>query len=377
MWNIERAGADDFREIVDFLDRIFRFEPGHFESRYSHIYRPTKASMSCLRLIRDAGRLIGVFGVFPLRLLVHGAELQVSGIGGVSTDPDYRGRGVMSAFLNQVSRERFEKGDDLSILWGMRERYGRYGWEIAGQRLLLTMTDKSPWTQSGAGLRRLDPKRDLARAHVAYSKLPLRARRSREVMRLQFERAGHEAYVSDRATRFAYAILMRKPRRLLVEAAGDVDGIENILSALVRREKEPLAVVAPAALTPVNERYRRLAAIVTSEHLGSIKIVNLASTLEKLAPVLARGFQPLARARLIRLEMTDSGQSATLELGRRFKVSTGAKGRAVVVRRPDREMVRLVFGHAGAGPDVPLPERAEALGHVFPAPLYLYDPDRV
>ena len=104
---IVQLTAADYGEAMDLLNYAFSFShgPHDFPSLLPKIYRPTEELMSCNYAIRRDGRLVAAVGIFPLTWHVGGAELRVACIGGVSTHPQYRGRGLMRALMRHCVAE--------------------------------------------------------------------------------------------------------------------------------------------------------------------------------------------------------------------------------------------------------------------------------
>ena len=148
---IERLSANDFEELIVFLDGAFECPLDHsFRQFLPLIYQPTDALMSCNLAIRRAGRIAAVVGVFPITWHFGDTVLRVAGVGGVSTDPELRGQGLMSRLMEQASECIREGGYHLSHLGGQRQRYNYYGWETAGVRSSLTV-NRANLRHTGAG----------------------------------------------------------------------------------------------------------------------------------------------------------------------------------------------------------------------------------
>ena len=138
---IIRLAAADFGEAMDLLNYAFSYNHGghDFPTLLPKIYRPTDELMGCNYAIRRDGRLAAAVGVFPLTWHVGGATLRVAAIGGVSTHPRYRGRGLMSTLMRHCVQEIRAAGYPLSWLSGMRRRYRHFGYEQCGSELLFTL----------------------------------------------------------------------------------------------------------------------------------------------------------------------------------------------------------------------------------------------
>ena len=90
-----------------------------------------------------AERIISIVGVLKRRIRVGKITLDVGGIGGVATHPDYRQRGFSSALLKRAAE--FMR-DDLQVQFGLlvcdQEKvnfYGRLGWQIVGAEMLFDL----------------------------------------------------------------------------------------------------------------------------------------------------------------------------------------------------------------------------------------------
>ena len=106
---------------------------GFFMRSYPHLYRPTEECCDCYNIIEDSGRIASHVGLYPLHLLISGCEFTIGGIGGVATLPAARGKGYMSELLHHVIAEMRAREIGASGLGGDRQRYGPFGWDLAGQ----------------------------------------------------------------------------------------------------------------------------------------------------------------------------------------------------------------------------------------------------
>jgi predicted N-acetyltransferase YhbS len=134
---ITRCGIGDFEELTAFLARAFgKPTPEWFRNRLSSVYRPVEELMACNYVVRHGGRIVGCVGAFPIDWHVGGTALKMRGIGGVSTDPDCRGTGLMKLLMDRVLADVREEGWPLAWLSGQRQRYRYWGWERAGTRIV-------------------------------------------------------------------------------------------------------------------------------------------------------------------------------------------------------------------------------------------------
>ena len=169
---------------MDLLNYAFGYShgPHDFPSLLPKVYRPTDELMRRNYAIRRDGRLVAAVGVFPLTWHVGGAALRVAGIGGVSTHPRYRGRGLMITLMNHCVEEIRAAGYPLSWLSGRRPRYRHFGYEQCGTEMRFTLEREALQAAgvdgTGIGFRRLtedDPL--LADAHRLHAGQPMRCER--------------------------------------------------------------------------------------------------------------------------------------------------------------------------------------------------------
>ena len=181
---IVQLTAADFGEAMDLLNYAFSYDhgPHDFPSLLPKLYRPTEDLMRCNYAIRRDGRLVAAVGVFPLTWHVGGAALRVACIGGVSTHPRYRGRGLMRALMRHCVEEIRAAGHHLSWLSGRRRRYRHFGYEQCGTELRFTLErdDLQAAGVDGTGIefrRMTEDDSLLADAHRMHAGQPMRCER--------------------------------------------------------------------------------------------------------------------------------------------------------------------------------------------------------
>jgi GNAT superfamily N-acetyltransferase len=130
---IVRLSAADFEEAMDFMNLVFSgYSPTDFAKLLPLLYRPTEEHMACNYAIRQRGRIRAVVGLFPLQWQAGPTMLRVAGIGGVSTHPNVRQRGLMKQLMQHCVAQMKAEGYHLSWLGGQRQRYLYYGYEKCG-----------------------------------------------------------------------------------------------------------------------------------------------------------------------------------------------------------------------------------------------------
>ncbi len=152
---IERLSAVDFDELMDMLLTAFRAaNPEHkeFDVLYPDLYQATDEKMSNFFVVRDKGKIVSCVGLFPVKLNLCGKVIELGGIGGVATLPEYRGRGLMQAVLDYVMRVQIEECKyPLSLLGGDRRRYQPWGFETANVKYSFILTKRGPGVKKYSG----------------------------------------------------------------------------------------------------------------------------------------------------------------------------------------------------------------------------------
>src|SRR3990172_4831266 len=120
-------------KVLRFISRIFsgrRMGRGWTMLReYPHLYGDMERHLEWCRVVTHEGRIVSHVGVYPLPFVSFGRRMLAGGIGAVATDPAHRGQGLMAVLLDHPTRYMKHHGMPLSILWGDRTRYARFGWE--------------------------------------------------------------------------------------------------------------------------------------------------------------------------------------------------------------------------------------------------------
>ena len=99
-----------------------------FFARYFH-HDPTFRDDLCFVAV-DRGRIVSTLQVFRKQMRLHGAVVQVAGVGNVFTAAEYRERGLASELLTRAIAAMDEHRFDLSMLFATRlVFYGRHGWQ--------------------------------------------------------------------------------------------------------------------------------------------------------------------------------------------------------------------------------------------------------
>jgi len=129
---------------------------------------PYDGSASTIGLLN--GEVVTHWGVWGFDMRVGRARLRVAGIGAVSTHGEMRKRGLMARTIAAAVPAMRDAGYDLSVLFGIPDFYGRFGYVRAWvpQAYVVSVGDL-PTDRPAGRLRRIAPRHrdDLARLYNA------------------------------------------------------------------------------------------------------------------------------------------------------------------------------------------------------------------
>ncbi len=140
---IRNVRVEEFEDFIRFIERAFGMYKGFFPHTYPHLYRPTLEACGWAYVVEADGRIASHVGLYPIETVTAGVRLRIGGIGAVSTAPDARGKGYMSQLLPHVIGEMRRLKYPISWLGGDRQRYGAFGWEMAGMVYKLKFSARS------------------------------------------------------------------------------------------------------------------------------------------------------------------------------------------------------------------------------------------
>jgi predicted N-acetyltransferase YhbS len=361
---IDAARAADRDELLDFLLTAFRVNaPQHppFDALYPDLFGANDAAMGRHLVIREGGRIAACVGAYPMDVRIGPCSVRVAGIGQVACAPDRRGGGRMTALLDAAVARLPDERCALSWLSGRRDRYARFGWELAGAALRLGMDARSVGAApAGWSIECLSSQDSLAdnvwqlrMAQPILEELPL----GRWLVKLQ--RGQTHVWVARRegshdAAAFAVA---RQDGSSLQEWGGDTGGLHAIAAAAVARYGG-LSVTCLPGTDPSAALFWSIA-VWSSGALSNLLVVDLAATLAAYAPLVHERLPPGVGAMLV---MTRQDR----EVGH---FSLGNGGERIVLDRC--LMARLLFGPTPPSALLGLPPRLRWLDQVFPLPFLL------
>lgn len=244
-WDILPLVESDYEELLRLLDRCFAPHSTGFDTLLPAQFTDRARCAACNYGIREGGKLVAVVGVYPIEWQVGDRVLRVGGIGNVATDPDHRGKGLMSQLLQHVVRTMAGLGFDLSWLGGYRKRYAQFGYEKAGllQQFVVTSANIQSLEidERSAAISLIDPRRAepnlIAKLKALHDRQPIHCIRDSRHFPLYLANWRRKTWVSrDPATGTprAYAVASADGKLVTEIAADDADAAKPLVAHLVR-----------------------------------------------------------------------------------------------------------------------------------------------
>jgi predicted acetyltransferase len=95
------------------------------------------------QVLIDGGEIVASLRVYPFRMLVNGAPVDMGGVSAVSCLPEHRRKGHVGRMLEHALAEMRDRGQLLSALYTPHpDLYRRYGWMTAAANLKYTWNPK-------------------------------------------------------------------------------------------------------------------------------------------------------------------------------------------------------------------------------------------
>ena len=135
------ATPEDRNDIIDFIDYIFSkaHRPHDFATLLPKLYGDGADTTKHHFIIKEDGKILAAILAYPVKMTIAGEEMMTIGVGSVSSHPRTRGRGIMDDLLAAVDAHAKEYGAAFAVLGGDRQRYGYYGFDLAGCQLVSSL----------------------------------------------------------------------------------------------------------------------------------------------------------------------------------------------------------------------------------------------
>ncbi len=135
------ATPEDKHDIIDFIDFVFSkaHEPHDFATLLPKLYGADADTTPHHFIVKEDGRILAAILAYPVEMTILGKRLMTIGVGSVSTHPRARSRGFMDDLLAAVDEHARQYDAAFAVLGGNRQRYGYYGFELAGCHVNATL----------------------------------------------------------------------------------------------------------------------------------------------------------------------------------------------------------------------------------------------
>jgi predicted N-acetyltransferase YhbS len=146
------AGKEELEEALQLQGRVFGLSADYFRTLAA---KDPLFDRENVFVAKVDGKVVSHVQVFPKLVRLAGAQVWMGGIGGVATDPDYRGKGLASELLKMAIGSMKRRGMETSVLFtGIQDFYRRLGWEVASGINRYTLSvDKAPSEVPGYSTR--------------------------------------------------------------------------------------------------------------------------------------------------------------------------------------------------------------------------------
>ncbi len=372
------ATADDREEILSLWnDHILRHRFKHsWEEILSHVFNESNSSVyeNCA-IIKDNEKVVAAGCLVPMTLRLAGVMLDVGVLTGIVTHPQYRRQGFMQRIVQRLIERMDQKNLCLGILWGYRDRYKRFGFEICGKRKRYFIP-KRKFSQLPqeciCKIREFSKAKDqkLVEKLAPMQFLSLKGADNFSCDLLC--RGNLKTFVYDDFDHFALVSINieKQPDAKELEVlymAGNFESARRLLDHLMFGSSyEECVIVGDPDLSEDQNKFYEFYEWFYTGHLCNIRINDFAGLMKKLEPLLAADNERLPVA--LKLSINNRSEPMCWRTG-----YPGAKNphSEFCGDYTDTQMVRFLFGPESPSQLLFAGGGAKVLNSVFPIPLYI------
>ncbi len=381
--SIERLRGEHFDEAMAFLDQAFSVHGPHdFAGMLPSLYQPDDEHMQHNLALRQDGKLLGIVGVFPVEMRVGDERLRAAGIGGVSVSAAARGQGLLERLMERACAVMAQEQYQLSYLTGPRHRYRRWGWEVAGAELRLTIQQRNlehAFRAAAPVSLALEPLAaapdaaliaELQRLHAAQ---PLHCARPIDRFAQHLRAWFHKPVLARNANgRLVGYFTGNSEQRKVTELVADSDDALIEMVRAVVAHHGSAEIVLPALPSTLTDFLTTHAEHADLRATGNWQVWDLPAVAGALLRV-RHAARPLPDGRLV-VGLGD--RRFSLWVSRSQAGCEPTEGASDIEVSPE-QLTRILFGPLPPGLVMPLPSGAELLGAWCPLPLWTSAQDRV
>ncbi|MCD6221708.1 GNAT family N-acetyltransferase [bacterium] len=236
---VERAKKSEYEKIQRFLESAYGHSYNWFPLSYPQVWKKNNTDFKNTFIIKEKGEIVSLVRIFPLPLILDGIEVNFAGIGAVATSYSHRGKGYMSALLQESFKEMKKQKFPLSILWGDRYRYKNFGYEVAGKKIFITITSRGlvkNKIESDKNTKRFQGEEKILEKIIkAYNHHPYRKKRTQKEFEERFKKVSSATYYLQKKNKFAYISISVETGFRIIESGGDERLVLQILKYIEER----------------------------------------------------------------------------------------------------------------------------------------------
>jgi len=376
-YKVTYATIEDRTEIHELWNNyILRGRFGHdWEAIQYHAFGNNEKIYENCIVIRDGDIIVSAIALIPMTLKLIGEKMPIGVITGVVTRPEYRCIGLMTKLMNYAIVEMEKRKYILSILWGYRDRYARFGYEICGRqnayyipkRKFENITNEQKANIHDISTFNLTEVKEKLFCEAIHLTIDDLINYSHRV----FKRALVKTYIYYHTDHMALVTVNAAPnpseKKLeVLYKSGNFEGVLVLLSWLMADSNyEECIVYAPSFLGKEDKDFYDFYEWLVTKHMCNIRINNFKALMNYLAPYISERID--TNKEIFELSMRRDEKIETRRLNRNnTDVPYKYYG-----EYSDIEMVRIIFG-----PERPceLPfiySKDLMLTQLFPIPFYL------
>lgn len=361
----------EYDKLMPFLEKSYKLPKDFFQTNYPHRWPRDMIECDLTYIIKQHQRIASHVRVFPLPLVIaDNTVIDSGGIGGVATLQKYRGRGMMSRLLKHVIQEMTAQGLALSVLWGARDRYGHFGWEVTGQQVVFNLDQGTL-----AKLKHLPKVRlrqykgepaDLQKVIRLHRQNPLRVKRSTLQYYRIFKKQNLKIWLGTQGKKQAYIII--SDDKDIPECGGDGMVFMAMARSLVKAKG--LQVALPYYPTSILKACAETAEVWKTIPFVQARILDLKKLIGLFLNQINAKWKKLktTKSYYLTLAIKETGQKVTLQLGKQVRLTNQTRSDRTI-RLGERAMVRLLFS--------PQVQPDGLLSLIFPLDFYIWNLDYI
>ena len=373
---IKKAKKSEYEEMLRFLEDVYGHSHDYFPLAYAHAWKRENTLFENILLIKEKNEIASLVRIFPLLLHIGDAKLKVAGIGSVSTSFSHRGKGYMSILMKRAIEEMKKDGYSISILWGDRHRYSNFGYEVSGQVIEMSITQrglekigiKKPETH-----RYLGEKEILGKIITAYNAHSFKKERKKKEFELLYKKIGISVYYTILKKDFAYVVMKGEIRGSNVaEYGGNPRMILGILKYLTERFGISAFTMEFPDFSQIPSEILKTTSHWNIKPVGMIKIVDLKETIESYRDIIEYSF---ANEDELTLQIKDGKPVCIRKTKGKFQIKEEEGKNSVTLE--EQEMVKLLFGTSLWTPTKISSSAFKLIRSIFPLNVFIWTLDHI